>query len=264
MSKTSVMGPYLGVWLGVIGLCFGVGCATTASAPTSDSNLRKAASHLDLGVDHLSNDRVAHGLRELLVAESLDPQNARIQHALGDGYLMRGKTVKAEQHYLRALELMPTLHDPRLNLAGLYCQLGRYEECLDHSRQLAEDAIYPMPWRALTNQGWAEVQLHRLEDARTSLEMARNYRSDYWPMLLNLGILETEDGNRLEAVELFQQVLDQRPGSEVQSEANYRIGEIYIELGDRKQAVSHLMAAVADAPGGRWGVKSEEYLKRLR
>jgi tetratricopeptide (TPR) repeat protein len=83
-------------------------------------------------------------------------------------------------------------------------------------------------------------------------------------MLLNLGILETEVGNRLKAVELFQQVLDQRPSSEVQAEVNYRIGEIYIALGNRKQAVSYLMAAVADAPGGRWGVKSEEYLKRLR
>ncbi len=73
-----------------------------------------------------------------------------------------------------------------------------------------------------------------------------------------------EEGRRLEAVALFQKVLAREPGPEARSEANYRLGEIYIALGERERAVGHLMAAVADAPGGRWGIKSEEYLQLLR
>ena len=264
MSKQSIVGPRLIAWLCVVGLGFGVGCATTGTDPAEEIRLKKARSHFNLGVDHLGSRRVALGLRELLLAESFDPQNPLIQRALGDGYLMRRKIEDAERHYLRALEIAPALQDARLNLAGLYCQLERFEECWVHSQQLAEDATYPAPWRALTNQGWAEIQLHRLNDARNSLELARDFRPSYWPMLLNLGILELEDGNRLVAVALFQQVIDQHPGSEIEAEANYRIGEIYVALGNRKRAMGYLMAAVVDTPGGRWGVKSEETLKLLR
>jgi len=65
-------------------------------------------------------------------------------------------------------------------------------------------------------------------------------------------------------VALFEQVLALRPGASAEAEANYRLGELYTALGDRKRAASHLEAAVEKAPNGPWGKKSEESLKRLR
>jgi hypothetical protein len=56
----------------------------------------------------------------------------------------------------------------------------------------------------------------------------------------------------------------QEPGLEVQAQANYRIGEIYIALGKRERAIGHLKAAVVQTPGGPWGAKSEESLSLLR
>ncbi len=240
------------------------GCATTNPDLEDEMRFKKAKSHLNLGVDYLRTDRVALGLRELLVAETYDPKNARIQHALAEAYLMRGKHQEAEDHYLRVLELAPDFHDARLNLAALYSQLSRFEESLVQSKRLADDATFPAPWRALANEGWVELRLGRVEDARRSLLLAREFNPSYWPTLLNLGILEMEQDRRLEAVSLFQEVLEQRPNSEARAEANYRIGEIYIALGKRERAVSHLKAAIADTPGARWGVKSEEYLRLLR
>jgi tetratricopeptide (TPR) repeat protein len=263
MTKRSAVHRGFLAWLCVIGLGFGSGCAATGPGPSGNS-LQKAQSHYNIGIDYISKDMVALGLRELLIAESFDPNNARIQYALGDGHLMRGKADDAEGYYLRAVEIAPKLHEARLNLAGLYCHTGRFEQCILHSKVIADDATYLTPWRALTNQGLAEMQLQRMSDARSSFETARDYRPDYWPMLLNLGILEKETGNHPKAVALFQQVLEQNPGLEIKAEANYRLAEIYIELGNRKRAVGYLMTAVADAPGGQWGVKSEEYLKLLR
>jgi tetratricopeptide (TPR) repeat protein len=63
---------------------------------------------------------------------------------------------------------------------------------------------------------------------------------------------------------LFQQVLELDPALTVQAQTNYRIGEIYVSQGKRKRAIGHLQAAVAQTPGGPWGVKSEEYLMLLR
>jgi len=264
MSKPSVPSRTPIVWLCVLVLLLGLGCASATRRAEEDLRLRRANSHFNLGLDYIRNNRMALAIRELLFAEELDPKNPRVHQALGDAYLMRGKPVEAEQHYLRTLELDPTLHEARLNLSSLYNQLDRYEESLVHTSMLADDATFSGPWRALANKGFAEFQLGRIEEARKSLGLGLEYRSNYWPALLYLGILEMEEGRQQEALSFFQQVLELDPGLDVQAQTNYRIGEIYISQGKRQQAIGHLMAAVAQTPGGPWGVKSEEYLNLLR
>ncbi|MFB3117851.1 MAG: tetratricopeptide repeat protein [Myxococcota bacterium] len=252
------------VWLCVFGLLLGIGCANSTRRAEEALRLRQADSHFDIGLDHISNNRVALGLRELLRAESFNPQSPRIQHALADTYLIRRKPVKAEQHYLRSLEIEPTYHEARLNLSDLYYQLDRYEESLIQTSILVDDATFSHPWRALAKKGLVEYRLGEFEEARRTLELGLEYRNNYWPALLYLGILEVEEGRRLEALVLFRQVLEQEPVLVVQAQANYRIGEIYIALGERKKAISHLRAAVAQTPGDSWGAKSEETLNLLR
>ncbi len=220
MSKHHKTGAGSVAWLCVIGLLFSVGCMTSARRLELETRLKKAKSHYNLGVDHLRNDRIALGLRELLLAEEFDPKDARIQHALGNGYLMRGKPQDAEHHYLRVLEITPTIHEARLNLAGLYNELSRFEESITHSKVLADDATFPRPSRALANQGWAELRLGRIDDARRSLEYGLDFDPGYWPALLNLGILEMEQGRRLKAVALLKKVLERKPGPEPRSEVN--------------------------------------------
>ncbi len=240
------------------------GCATSSSKREEEARLRKARSHLDLGKDYLDNDRVALGLRELMAAEQLDPKNAQIQYALSEAYLRRGKAVEAEGHLHRALELHPEHHDARMHLAALYLNQGRFEESLAQSAVLVDDPTLVAPWRALTNYGVAASALGRGADARAKLELALEYRPSYWPALLRLDIIEAEEGRRLESVSLFEQVLEQKPGPPVESEANHRLCEIHVALGNRARAVSHCKTSVARMPSSPWGKKSEEYLKLLR
>ncbi len=252
------------VWLCVLASLLGIGCANSTRGAEEALRLRRANLHFNLGIDYIRKGRVALGLRELLLAESFNPQNSKIHWALADTYVMRGKPVDAERYYLRTLEIEPTSHEARLNLAALYIQLDRYEDSLTHASILADDATFPGPWRALANKGLAEYRLGQVEQARRTLELGFDYRDDYWPTLLYLGILEADGGRRLEGLSLFRQVLEQEPGLEVQAQANYRIGEIYVALGERTRAIGYLKTAVVKTPGGPWGVRSEEYLKRLR
>jgi tetratricopeptide (TPR) repeat protein len=92
---------------------------------------------------------------------------------------------------------------------------------------------------------------------------AVEYNDRYWRAHLNLGILDAEEGKRIDAIERFERVvtLASPLGS---AEANFRIAEIYVSLGNRKQAVEHLVAASSQRPSGPWGKRSEDYLKRLR
>jgi tetratricopeptide (TPR) repeat protein len=94
---------------------------------------------------------------------------------------------------------------------------------------------------------------------------AREYQQDYLPATLSLAQIDVQEGRRVDALALLRSALEVQPGvPNVQAEVNYRIAEIYVSLGKRAEAMSHLSSAVAQAPQGVWGKKSQEYLKLLR
>jgi type IV pilus assembly protein PilF len=207
---------------------------------------------------------LALALREFLTAASLDPKNPRIQYALGEAYLAQQKPEEAEQHYLKALELHPDHHDARLSLSAFYIVRGRYEESIAACEILIDDPTFSSPWRALANRGWSEYRLGQPIESRRSLELAIEYAPQYWPAMLSLAVLESDEGHRLEAIGLLQEVIALEPGARAEAEANYRLAENYIALGKRGRAVNYLTTAVARAPDGEWARRSQEYLKLLR
>ena len=248
-------------------LAFGLGlggCATSGTRAAEERlQARRAISHMNLGADHLHWGRGALALRELITAQSLDPKNPRIQYSLGEVYLAQQKPEEAEHHFLQALVLHEGFHDSRLSLSALYIVQGRYEEAIAACQVLLDDPTFPSPWRALANRGWSEYRLGRSAEARGSLSLAREYRTDYWPAMLSLAVLEATEGNRLEAIGLLQELIELGPGPRVEAEANYRLAKNYVALGKRKRAVRYLTTAVARAPDGEWARRSQEYLKLL-
>jgi type IV pilus assembly protein PilF len=240
------------------------GCATAQKQAEERQRLRKANSHLDIGIGYLESERGALALREFLIAEKLDPRNARVQYALGEAYLAQGKLDECEIHLKRALELFPDYHDARLSLSALYLMRERYADTVEQCDLLVDDPTFPAPYRALANRGLAQFNMGRSAEARQSLELALDYNGEYWPALLTLATLEVEQGHRLEAIGLLQQILELGPGPRVESEVNYRLAEIYISLGKRQRAIGHLSTSVTRAPEGPWAAKSQEYLKLLR
>jgi len=251
--------------LGALAALFAAtGCATNQPDPELEHQLKQANSHFEIGVDHLENGRFALGVREFLIAESLDPRNARIQVGLAEAYMHKGKVDEAEAHLLRALDLYPEFHDARLSLSALYLMTGREPQAASEALILIDDPTFPATWRALTNLGLAELAQGNRAEARKHLELAIEYNRTYWPALLTLGILEKQEERFPEAVSYLRQVLELKPAPSARAEANYRLAEIYVALGKRDQAVGHLMTAVAQTPDGKWGKKSEEYLKILR
>lgn len=241
-----------------------LGCATTPDAQTEFDHDRQARAHYNAGIEQMRQGKLALGIRELRTALQISPQDPWIHWAIAEAYRQKGRLDDAESHLLTALEIRPDFQQARLNLSALYVQLGRYEEAIELTDTLLDDPTFPVPWKALTNRGWAEYELGRSRDARESFEEALEYNEKHWRSFLALGILDEEAGDRVEALERFEQVIALEPGPLVEAEANYRIGEIYVSLGNRERAVQYLTAATTKEPNGQWGKRSEDYLKRLR
>lgn len=240
------------------------GCASSGGEPAlSAEDARIAVAKRNVGIDYLANGRTPMAIRELQFAYQLNPEDPVTIHWLGEAYRRRGLLDKALEHFLMAVERMPNDPDLRLNLAGLYVQLKRYPEAIESSQILIDDPTFAAPWKAYTNRGWAELQLGHTEQARKSFEEALAYQPSYWPARLNLGILDSQEGRKLQAVANFEKVLERNIGRSAEAETNYRLGETYVSMGRRDKAVQYFKLAAENAPYERWGQQSEEYLKIL-
>jgi Tfp pilus assembly protein PilF len=240
------------------------GCASTPDLQTEFEQDKKSRAHYNAGIELMRQGNYGLGIRELRTALQISPDDPWIHWALAEAYRRKGRFEDAESHLLKALEIRPDFQQARLNLSALYVEIGRHADAIAQTDLLLDDPTFPVPWKALTNRGWAEYELGQREKARESFESALEYNEKHWRSFLALGILDAESGDRMAALDNFEQVIALEPGPLAEAEANYRIGEIYVSLGNRERAVQHLTAATAKEPNGPWGDRSEDYLRRLR
>jgi Tfp pilus assembly protein PilF len=225
---------------------------------------RRARMHYEVALDRMSSGRNPEAIGELLMAVRLDPNEQNVRLALAEAFRRAGRMQDTETHLLAALQITPDFHDARFNLAALYIELERYAEAIVETKRLLDDPTFPRPWRALTNAGWAEYKLGRLDEAAAHLQLALDYKEDYWPARLNLGILESERGHRTEAAAHFERVLEIPSGPSAEAEARYRLAELYLAMGDRRGAIAQLNKASILRPSGPWGRRSAETLQSLQ
>jgi type IV pilus assembly protein PilF len=240
-----------------------LGCAHSSPEDTAD-NERRARAHYSVAMDHLQEGRNAMAIRELQAASELVPEDPWVELSLAEALTRRGKTDEAEVHLRRALRMREGFQPALLNLSALFIAQERFEEAIEISDQLLDDATFPVPWKALTNKGYAQFRLGRLAEARQQYELALEYHERFWPALLDLAILDSEERRNVEALEGLERVLEISPGPLAEAEANYRMAVIYISLGNRAKAVHHLTTSAKSRPSGQWGKRSEDYLKRMR
>lgn len=258
--------------IGALLISVASGCATTTSVEGGNTDVvSRGRAQRDLGIDYLSTGRTAMAIRELSASLEHDPSDPVTHLWIGDAYRRKAQTEKARVAFETAARLAEekrdtqTLQDARLNLSALLSQMGRPAEAIPHCEALSVDPTFPSPWRPLTNCGWAMIQLGRYDEARTRLMTALDYFPRYGPALLNLGILESKLGHNLAAVTAFERAIASgRLNGSGRTEANFRLGEIFVSLGDREKAIAHFRAAVETGPMLEWGSQSQAYLDLLR
>lgn len=251
-------------------LVLGSGCAAPPIEDDPD-RVSEARARRDLGIEYLSTGRTAMAIRELTASLEQDPSDPVSHLWIGEAYRRKGQSERALAAFETAARDaagrrdVQTEQDARLNLSALFSQMGRHSDALPHCEALAKDPTFPSPWRALTNCGWALLQLGRFDEARARFREALDYFPRYGPALLDLGILETKQGHSLAAIASFEKAIASgRLNGSGRAEANFRLGEIYVSLGDRDKAIEHFRAAVEMGPMVEWGTQSQAYLDLLR
>jgi tetratricopeptide (TPR) repeat protein len=228
-----------------------------------------AAAIRDLGLDQLRQGNYSMAIRKLQRAELKNPEDPLVYYGLGEAFRRKGLLAEAEVNLLKSLELSPDPHAQSyqlavLTLSVLYIQEERYEEAVVLCQVLIDDPTYERPWTALTNRGWAQYKSEQFEAARVSYQEALGYRSTYAVAHFNLGILEQERGRWLDAVRQLDLAAKSREmSSEARSEAYFRLGEIYMTLGRKDEAIEKFGLAIEKAPDGEWAEKSRSRLEVL-
>lgn len=247
-------------------------CATPTTQLSDDASVvSQGRAKRDLGIDALAGRRTALAIRELTSSLKHDATDPQTHLWLGEAYRRKGQAEKAEGFLRAALDLAQKHKDESaeqealLSLSALLSQMGRYEESLEYCEALVADPTFSTPWRPLSNCGWSLMKLGRLPEARQHFQDALDFFPRFAPALLNLAILESEEGHRLVAIKLLDKALNSgRLDRSGHAESNYRLGEIYVALGHREKAVEHFSAAARIAPNADWGSQSQAYLDLLR
>ncbi|HET9449370.1 MAG TPA: social motility TPR repeat lipoprotein Tgl [Aggregicoccus sp.] len=157
-------------------------------------------SRYDLGVLAQQQGRLQEAYTEFERAVELDPDNADAHHALGILlHLAFNRPEEAIKHYQRALEVRPTFSEAKSNLGNVYLSTSRYDEAIRLYKEALNDMLYPTPYIAQNNLGWALYKKGDKAQALQNIKAAVTTNPQFCLGFKNLGLIAEEGGDHAEA-----------------------------------------------------------------
>jgi len=138
------------------------GCASTENI-----NKEKADLRMQNGVAHIQNDNLPLALKELLIAEELDPENPLIHNNLGLVYFLRQKFELSIKHFSKAVQLKNNFTEAKNNLARVYIEVKQYSKAEQLLNEVVSDLTYGNLAGAYMNYGLMRFAQNRFADAKT-------------------------------------------------------------------------------------------------
>jgi Tfp pilus assembly protein PilF len=190
----------------------------------------------------------------------LAPDNAGMFNFNGQICLIMGRWEEAEGSFLRAIELAPLLTDAHNNLGVVYSELGRDEDAEREFMIALGDPTYPTPEKVHMNLGMLYISQGRddlaLEMLRNSVEENPRYLRAHYELA---GLLD-RIGRLDEAASEYEVA---KPDYRESGEFHYRLGWVYVRLGNTSRAYEHLRRVIDLTPGSNYAAQAAEILKTL-
>lgn len=236
----------------------GLVVSACAHAPTPKER-ETAKIHYDIAVAEMKKGDMRAALRDLLTAVESDPELPQAHNALGLVYHALGRMDESLAHYQKAVALKPDFSDAHNNLGTLLVALGRYDEAVGAFKKALEDILYPTPYLAEGNMGWA---FYKKGDTPTGIKHLRNAtatnpkfcRGYEWLSRIGLHTEDTElvlDNCRRVERYCFNdaELASQLPGG-FRMEMAYYCGLGHLKGGDREAARASFELCADDTAEG--------------
>lgn len=140
------------------------GCATpgestgglqpTADTTGNESDVRsRARIHTELAAGYFDLGNLGVALEEVKIAQQADPSYPAVYSVAGLIYAALKDDRRAEENFMRALQLSPGDSDANHNFGGFLCQRKREAEGIKYLLAAVQNPLYQAPERSLGNAG---------------------------------------------------------------------------------------------------------------
>jgi type IV pilus assembly protein PilF len=220
-------------------------CIAACKHVPSEQEQQGALIHHDLGVQAIQSGDVQGALREFQIALDMDPNLAEAHYAMGTLlHLSFGRREQAIEHFNKALAIRPNYSEAKANLANVYLDLGQYDRAIGLYREALNDMLYPTPYIAQGNLGWALYKKGDIRGAVENIRAALIANPKFCQGYRNLGIIYRDRGNLEEACQQFSKYEQACPET---ADAYYEEGKCLTKRGRRQEAMQAFIQCQAKA-----------------
>lgn len=239
------------------------GCAGTGN----QEKINASRATRNVGQAYLVQGNFTAALKELLQAETLNPNDPVLQNYLGLAFRGKGRPELAISHFDKALELMPSYASARNNLGETYLALKAWDQAIAVFNVLLEDLLYSTPHFADLNLGWAYFNTHKFAASEKHYQKALSFYQggipkdiNYVKALRGLGRCHWVQGDVKGAKTQFQKGLALAPDF---APLYLDMGRLWKALGQPVKARESFTRVTALAPDSDIGRQAERELLQL-
>jgi tetratricopeptide (TPR) repeat protein len=188
------------------------------------------------------------------------PDAARKEYALGLKSVKEGNFAQAAEHFQQAISLYPDYLAARNDLGAQYLKLKRVDEA-EKLFQAVLDAD-PKNFNAKFNLGLVRIERKSYLEAIGELRQAMVIDSTRPVARLWLGFALLESGDVATAEAELTRALVMGGGECVA--AHYHLARIYLQRGDKGEALRALQAYLEDAPKGEYVAEAKQLENQIK
>jgi len=218
----------------------------------STKDIKDAKVHYTLGLSYMREPNYSLALKELLMAEKMNPRDANIHLALGQTYQMMKAYPDAEKSYKQALKLSSNTEEAlcQNNLGALYLDMERWDLAISYFGQAAGNLLFQTPEVAHAGIGVAYYKKGDYLTAVPSFKKALEINPRYAPALLRLAETYEALGRSDLAMNEYLELTRLAPEN---ATIQYRLGIAAAKAGKKTQAIKAFREVIRIAPTSEEG-----------
>lgn len=235
-----------------------MGCAT------ANTNRDIADGHISVGAALLKSGHCTDALRELFAAEKLAPDDPVVHYYLGIAYLGKEAREKAMLEFQKAVSLNPEYSEAHNYIGTLHLENNQWDLAIASFDRALANILYDTPAVSLYNKGWA---LYKKGDYKSAIasykQAARNRDAQSLAPLLekNMGLSYLALGEYTESSAHFQAALKLVPEY---AEAKYLLAIVKVRQKNYGEAMNLFQELIQQAPQSEFGMKAKDMQDKLR